>query len=125
MKKYNSGDWTTARFNSFIKGGLRSISQRWPPRFKVLNAACVGTKVNKKTGRFAKHYKCACCGHEFPAKDVVVDHIESVVPLTGFTTWDVVIERMFCEAEGLQILCKPCHKLKTAEERLQRKQNAI
>ena len=33
-KLRNNGEWTEARFRSFIKGGLRSVSVRWPPRYK-------------------------------------------------------------------------------------------
>jgi len=28
---------------------------------------------------------------------------------------------LYCEADNLQVLCKPCHKQKTAEERKERK----
>ena len=56
------------------------------------------------------------------AKEVAVDHIEPVVPVSGFTTWDEVIERMFVEKEGLQVLCKECHRVKCQEEKQQRKQ---
>jgi len=68
------------------------------------------------------HYKCAACKKHFVAADVQVDHIEPVVdPKKGFISWDVFIERMFVEIEKLQVLCKPCHKIKTDEEKLQRK----
>lgn len=117
-KTRNSGEWTESRYFSFIKSGLRSKSTKWPPKYKTLNEACVGKKTNQATGRLAKHYKCAECGEHFPAKEVAVDHINPVVdPAVGFTSWDELIERMFCEADGLQVLCKGCHKIKSAEER--------
>jgi len=65
----------------------------------------------------AKHYRCAGCGGEFIGAKMQADHIEPVVPLTGFTTWDEVIERLFCEKDNFQALCKECHALKTKEER--------
>lgn len=120
-ERYNGGQWTESRFNSFIKSALRSASIRWPPRYTILTEAFVGSKVNKKTGRMAKHYKCNCCGEEFPLKEVQVNHIRPVVPVEGFTTWDEVIERMFCEQDGLEVLCVPCHKLRTEEENILRK----
>jgi 5-methylcytosine-specific restriction endonuclease McrA len=120
---HNAGKWTTARMHSFIKSALRSASQRWPPKFEALKAAKRGKKVNNKTGRIAEHYLCCECGGEFPAKDVQVDHINAVInPNTGFTSWDDVIIRMFCEIEGYQILCKPCHKAKSNIERCQAKE---
>ena len=114
--------WTQAKFESFIKGLLRKGTTRWPQKYEVLNAAKRGKMVNDKTGRLAEHYQCASCGKLFPASDVVVDHISPVVPVTGFVSWDDIIVRMFCNADGLQVLCKdPCHKLKTKEENAARK----
>ena len=120
-KPYNDGQWTQARFDSFIKSALRSASVRWPPRYTVLREACVGTKVNVKSGRMAKHYKCNRCREEFPAKDVQVNHIIPVVPIEGFTSWDDTIKRMFCEKDKLEVLCIPCHKTITKQENEERK----
>lgn len=50
--------------------------------------------------------------------NVFVDHIEPIVdPKTGFTTWEDYIERMFCETDGLQLLCGECHDKKSMDER--------
>ena len=117
-KPYNDGQWTQARFNSFIKSALRKASTRWPPGYGALNDAFVGSAINPESGRMCKHYKCAVCGESFPAKRVAKDHIVPVIdPKTGFTTWDEVIKRMFCEKEGYQVLCDICHDQKTQEER--------
>lgn len=120
-KPYNDGQWTQARFDSFIKSALRSASVRWPPRYTVLSEACVGTKVNVKSGRMAKHYRCNRCQGEFPAKDVQVNHIIPVVPIEGFISWDDTIKRMFCEKDKLEVLCIPCHKIITKQENEERK----
>ena len=69
----------------------------------------------------AAHYTCAECKLEFPAKEVQVDHIDPVVvPSEGFVSWDKFISRLFCDKQNLQVLCKPCHKNKTAEEKKER-----
>lgn len=121
-KKRNGGEWTEARFRSFVTSALRAASRRWPPKYAALKAAFVGRKVNAKTGKMAMHYKCAACKKQFVAVDVQVDHISPVVdPKKGFVSWDVFIERMFVEIEKLQVLCKPCHKIKTDKEKLERK----
>lgn len=122
-KTRNGGEWSEARFNSFVKGGLRSVSIRWPPRYQVLADACVGQKINHNSGRLAKHYTCSNCLIDFPAKDVEVNHINPVIPLTGFDSWDGVVERMFCEKEHLEVLCKKCHKELTKQENTERKAN--
>lgn len=122
VKERNGGEWTEARFRSFVTSALRAASRRYPPKYKALKEAFAGRKVNAKTGKQAMHYTCAKCSKHFVATDVQVDHIHPVVdPKKGFTTWDNFIERMFCEIENLQVLCKPCHKIKTDQEKLERK----
>lgn len=121
-KKRNGGEWTEARFKSFVTSALRAASRRWPPKYAALKAAFVGKQVNAKTGKMAMHYKCAKCKKLFVAADVQVDHIKPVVdPKKGFVGWDDFINRIFCEIENLQVMCKPCHKVKTDKEKLERK----
>lgn len=124
-KSRNGGQWTEARFRSFVISALRAASRRWPVKWTVLKDAFVGKTVNAKTGKLAQHYKCNKCKANFPAADVVVDHINPVVDtMDGFKTWDMYVERMFVEADGLQVLCKPCHTDKTTSERKERKRAA-
>lgn len=53
-----------------------------------------------------------------------VDHIlPAVDPEKGFESWDVFIDRLFCEKENLQAICVPCHKVKTQEEKKGRNGN--
>jgi hypothetical protein len=121
-KTRNGGEWTEARFRSFIISALRAASRRYPVKWAVLRNALIGKLVNKETGKLAQHYVCAKCNTHFPAASVVVDHIRPVVDtMTGFVDWNTYIERMFCEADGMQVLCKPCHDEKTARERQERK----
>lgn len=96
---------------------------RWPPKYEVLNAAKRGKMLNESSGRLAEHYQCAHCSGLYPAKCICVDHIAAVVPVTGFVSWDDIIARMFCGAEGLQVLCSTCHKLKSNEENAERRAN--
>ena len=110
-----NGGMTDGAFNSFIKGLLRRGSARWKPRYEVLNDAKRGKRVNKATGRMAEHYECASCHQLFPLRSVEVDHIIPI--MYDGITWDEVINRMFCDIEGLQVLCKDCHKYKTQLER--------
>lgn len=122
MSERNDGEWTEARFKSFVTSTIRAGSRRWPPKYKALNEAKTDKKINKKSGRLAQHFQCSACLEEFTSKDVQVDHITPVVdPKKGFISWDVYIERMFCEKENFQILCKPCHSIKTKKEKSARK----
>ncbi len=111
-------EWTTARKKAFIISVLRSGTQRYPPKYLTLNEAKTEKKINSKSGRLAQHFQCASCKKDFPAKDVNVDHISPVVcPKQGFVSWDVYIERLYCEKENFQILCKGCHTIKTQKEK--------
>jgi len=83
----------------------------------VLEEAKTEKKTNVSTGRMAQHYRCRLCLCEFPASTVEVDHITPVVGAGGFTTWDDYIENMFCDKDNLQVVCKPCHKIKSKQER--------
>jgi hypothetical protein len=85
---------------------LRSASYKWPAR----NQALINARVER--GK----YKCAMCNEIFSRDQVQIDHIEPVIGLNGFTTWDDVITRMFPEPEGFQILDLNCHDGKTAAE---------
>jgi 5-methylcytosine-specific restriction endonuclease McrA len=124
-KPFNSGQWTAARMNSFIKGGIRTLSRRWPPRYESLNLALIGKRLDPATGKMSNRYKCAACGDMFKQADVQVDHIDPVVSVEGgFIDWNIYIKRMYCEVDGFQVLCSQCHNVKTQNERKKRKENA-
>ena len=119
---YNDDEWSYSKWKNFIISSLRAAMRRWPPKWKALNEAKVGKKKNRHTGRMAEHYLCADCGDVFIAREVQVDHITPVVnPEDGFVDWETYLDRMFCEADNLQVLCKACHKVKTNDERKKRK----
>lgn len=121
---YNGGRWTKGRFDAFIKGLLRAGSNRWQPKFDALNKSFVGIKTNVKTGRKAKHYTCSHCKNEFPSSEIQVDHIDPVVdPKVGFVDWNEYIRRLFVEEDAYQPLCKPCHVIKSNEEKKIAKEN--
>lgn len=113
------GTWTEAKFKSFIKNQLRSATIKWAP---IQNC--------KKSARVSRGiYLCAGCKQEVPATavdhtsgvrkhNVYVDHVKPIVPPeTGWDNWDGVIDRMFCDSNNLELLCKECHDEKSAEER--------
>jgi len=112
-----SGEWTEARYRSFIKGGLRQISMRWKPIQDVKKSANIRRGI----------YRCAGCEEEIPTSirvdgkrknNLHVDHIDPIVdPAKGWESWDATIERMFCEEENLQLLCTECHDKKSNEEK--------
>jgi len=100
--------------NTWVKGVLRSASFRWKPRGEALKLARV------ERGK----YLCKMCGDLFGPKEIILDHIEPVVdPKAGFTGFDSFIERLFCDVEGFQVLCKVCSDIKTEVEDKMRMQS--
>lgn len=113
VKTRNNLRWTEARYFSFIRSALRSAFTRWPVKFDVMNK-------NRRTVEGKRHryeYQCAECGEWFQAKEVQVDHIEPCGSLKTFEDLPKFTSTLFCEEDNLQVICKPCHKIKTAEER--------
>ncbi len=112
------GTWTQAKFNSFIKNNLRAATRKWAPIQKCKKRAHVARGL----------YRCDGCHQEVTPtyydgdkrkrmKNIFVDHTVPIIdPAVGFTTWDECIERMFCDSDNLQLLCKQCHSVKSREE---------
>lgn len=119
-RPFCNGQWTAAKKNTFIKNLLRAGHLRWAPKFNCVNACYIGDGPNPATGRKCKLHKCPECEELFAKGDMRSDHISPVIPVTGFTTWDDCIERMFSEEDGYQALCVGCHLIKSGEERLAR-----
>lgn len=119
----NGGRWTEARFHSFVKGGLRSISMRWPPKHEAKKRARVRRGVYRCAGYRRKSHEVPATlppspGNKKRINNSLIDHIIPVIdPNRGFTTWDRLIKRLFCEEDGLQLLCRDCHLTKTKDER--------
>ena len=121
-KVCNTGRWTKARFNSFVRSALRGAFRRWGPKSDVLGDAFTRVKKNKASGRQAKHYRCAICRKDYPQKQVQVDHTE---PIGSLTSWDEFIDKLFCEKENLQVLCRKCHTTKTKKERISENHSSL
>jgi hypothetical protein len=96
-------------------------------------------EAQEKTKVAPATFECTLCGkwcytgkskknleslkEQFPDKNIQMetiykDHIDPVIPLvSGWEwSWDEIIERMFCEIENIQVICKECHDEKTKEE---------
>jgi 5-methylcytosine-specific restriction endonuclease McrA len=99
-------------FKQWLKGRLRRLSYMHPERTEALKIARVGRN----------QYKCKKCLRLFTRKEIRIDHIIPIVPVSGWDTWDGLINRLFCSREGLQILCNPCHKIKTKKENTKRRE---
>lgn len=104
LKKYNK--------KTFVTAALRRASLRWPPRNEALKRA----RVDR--GK----YKCAVCEKHFKKEEIHIDHILPIInPALGFVGWDDFIDKLFCDVDSFQILCKLDHEVKTMMEDEMRK----
>lgn len=94
----------------FLVSQLRRISYKWP----------AFTEARRRARVAYGEYTCAKCGEVCRAKEVQLDHIVPVIPLTGWDGLEPFAERLFCEPEALQILCLECHHYKTKRENARR-----
>lgn len=102
-------------FFVWLRSGLRKLSRRWPPIFEALAAAKRPYEGDNKRRRFS--YECAECLEHFDAKSVAVDHRIPAGQLNNKEDIADFVEKLFCTAEGLQVLCHTCHDVKTYMER--------
>lgn len=91
------------RYNQALKGARTEL-----PRYKQDGTRA---KVNQV------FFKCEHCLELHKRDNVQVDHIEPVIPinnkLVDFTIHQI-FERIF--KSTLQVLCTPCHKIKSKQE---------
>ena len=111
------GTYTEAEFMQKIRSKLRELSRYWPSKKIVMYE----NRVQVKGKRHKYEYTCQSCDTSgLPATDVEIDHIVPAGSLRKLSDLPGFVERLLCEPEGLQVLCKPCHKDKTARERKER-----
>ena len=107
----NNNTLTEAAFWGFIRSTLRNASRWWKP---IAQCKAHSERAYKGTKKLQKwEYQCNHCKDWFMEKEIQVDHIIECGTLTCSEDVPGFIERLFCEKEGFQTLCKPCHQIKT------------
>lgn len=97
---------TPPDIKKFLIPILRKASLRWPARTECLRLA----------RKDRNQYECAICKNQFPRTLIHIDHINPVVAITGFTSWDDYVARLFVKIEELQAVCTTCHTAKSMLE---------
>jgi hypothetical protein len=105
----------------------RRLSGSWPPKQNVKKQALVAPAL----------HRCSKCGslnyegesernfqkyvEQFP-NDVVnfdgieMDHVQPVVKLSGWISWEDFFSSLFCDEDGYRALCSVCHREKSRRE---------
>ena len=120
-KTRNNGTMTESAFWSFIRSALRRRTIVWKPISKARENA--RRKYTGNNPRRKWEYECNGCKKCFAAKEITVDHIIPAGKLRSSKDLPGFIERLFCEVDGFQVLCKECHDIKTKADKIKIKQN--
>jgi len=96
---------------TFLRAGLRRLWMRHPNRTEFLKS--IRKTVTGKRHKY--EVQCVHCKDWFKQNEVQLDHIEPCGTMKDKETALKFYERLFWGE--LQVLCKPCHKVKTKEER--------
>lgn len=117
-KKITTKEW------SLIKGKINSIFSRSELRRSIIQEAVI-SHSDESRPRVKTWFKCALCGKPEAKSYAEVDHITPKIRISEtFDTMnlDDYIDRVWCNPSNLQVVCKPCHRLKSTEEnKLRRK----
>jgi hypothetical protein len=118
-KLFNNNTMSKAMFFSMIRSALRQKSRWWKPIAQCKLNAKRAYKGPLKRQKF--EYQCKECNNWFPEKEIAVDHIVPAGELNDFNDLPDFCKRLFCEVDGLQVLCNNCHTIKTQLEKENRK----
>lgn len=106
-KVRNAGTMTDSQFFQWIRQVLRKSSIYWKPISQVRKDAQVLYKGPNKRRKYS--YICSNCKKEFPSTEINVHHKIECGSLKSFDDIPGFVERLFCEKQGLVVLCQICH----------------
>jgi len=123
IKNRNNGTLSESGFWSFIRSSLRQKSRWWKP---IAQCKINNRRIYKGTNKRQKwEYQCNKCKNWFPDKKINVDHIIPAGTLKCANDLPEFVEKLFCEIDGLQILCTDCHDNKTIKDNINIKNKKI
>lgn len=114
---------TEAKFMSWVRGGVRAgLWKKHPVKLEFLkqNTVMVANTNPRSMKRFpmVKAARCALCGLIHGVKDIEVDHRTGNHALRSMDDLRAFIEAMIMVSfDDLQLVCKPCHKIKSYAEK--------
>lgn len=112
---------TQSAFMSWMRGGIRAgLWNKNPIKLEFLKEKRVRIKNPSPTGRVAEVWgqHCVLCDCDIPTKEAQVDHISGKNSLkTLDDIQEFILSIATISKDDLQIVCKPCHKIKSYAEK--------
>jgi hypothetical protein len=111
-KKSPPSSFDSSISTSAFFGSIRSCLRRLWMRTKVrANALKRCRRENLSENKKLKwEYQCNMCNCWFRGDEVEVNHKIPCGSLNSFSDMSLFTENLFCSVEGLEVLCKSCHK---------------
>lgn len=110
-----SNSMSESEYFAFILSALRKATRFWLPKMQKLEEQ--KTKYTGTDKRIKWLYKCEICAKLVKRSEIEVDHITNCGGMNSYEKLVPWCQKAFVEKEGFQVICKSCHKIKTAEER--------
>jgi hypothetical protein len=115
----------TAKERNLLKGAIRRVFSRSDLRKAAIEASRI-EHFDPARPRVTKWSRCTACHKPTATYQMDVDHSDPIVPVDTsleLMSWDMVVNRVWCELSNLKPVCKLCHKVKTKEENKLRNKN--
>lgn len=112
----------SARERGLIKGAVRRVFSRSDLRKEAVESAKIEHSDPKR--RTKKWIRCKECQQPTPLWLAEADHVLPIVPVDSSLeemSWDTLVNNLWCDIKLLDILCKPCHTVRTQAQNAERR----
>lgn len=108
----------TAKERGLIKSAIRRVFSRSDLRKQAVEENRVNYSDPNRP-RVKKWSICHQCDTFTPTYLIEIDHRDPIIPINSSLeemSWDQLINRIWCDPDNLNTLCKKCHKEKSKTE---------
>lgn len=113
----------TAKERGLLKGAIRRVFSRSDLRKQAVEENRVNYSDPNRP-RVKKWSVCHQCDKFIPTYLIEIDHRVPIIPVDKSLedmSWDDLVDRIWCDSDNLNTLCKDCHKVKTKAENKERR----
>lgn len=112
----DNGRVSDKKLLSDLRGAIRQVWRFHPTKLSLLlKNTIVDNDPNTRTKWL---HECSMCANLFKGSDIEVDHIKGENSLLSFEDLETFAKSIIGVGwDDLQLLCKPCHEIKSYQER--------